>query len=69
MLSSEDFRTKAEKTIGSVGQMLRKAPSVMPLMACALGFALSDPTHVVIVGPPAREDTVALLRTVHSVYL
>lgn len=69
ILASEDFKQKAEKTLTSVGEALLKAPMVMPLMVCALNFALADPMHVVISGPPAREDTLALLRTVHSVYL
>ena len=68
ILGDERLREQAEKTLASVGQVLRKAPSAVPLMTCALGFALSDPMHVVIVGPPAREDTLALLRAVHSVY-
>lgn len=69
MLSEDDFREKAERTLCSVGPVLKKAPSVVPLMTCALAFALSDPTHIVICGPPTREDTKNILRSVHGVYL
>jgi hypothetical protein len=68
ILGAQQVRDRAEQTLASVGHMLHKAPSAAPLMVCALGFALQEPTHVVVAGPPTREDTVAILRAVHSVY-
>ncbi|HVM62187.1 MAG TPA: thioredoxin domain-containing protein [Verrucomicrobiae bacterium] len=64
-----NYRDAAEKTLQLFGDHLRKAPSTVPQMACALDFYLSKPKQIVIAGKPGTADAEAMLRAVRERYL
>jgi uncharacterized protein len=64
-----NYRDAAEKTLQLFGDRLRKAPSTVAQMACALDFYLSKPKQIVIAGKADAADTRAMLQAVHEHYL
>ena len=59
---------KAERTLARFGPKVGAAGRVVPMMLAGLSAWHADHTQVVIVGPPEREDTLALQREVASRY-
>ncbi len=66
---SDEYEALAKKTLSAFGGQLHKMPSAMPQMLVALDFSLDKPVQVVLAGPPAAEETRALLREVNRHYL
>jgi uncharacterized protein YyaL (SSP411 family) len=64
-----NYRDAAEKTLQLFRDHLRKAPSTVAQMACALDFYLSKPKQIVIAGKPDAADTRAMLHAVRERYL
>ena len=64
-----NYRDAAEKTLQLFSDHLRKGPSTVPQMACALNFYLSKPKQIVIAGKLDAVDTRAMLHVVHERYL
>jgi len=64
-----EYREAAEKTLKLFSDHLRKAPSTVPQMACALDYYLSKPKQVVIAGKPGAAATEKMLQVVRERYL
>jgi uncharacterized protein YyaL (SSP411 family) len=62
LLERADWRVWAERSFRYHARRLADAPQAMPWMVSAMERAASPPRHTVIVGPPARDDTRALIR-------
>ncbi|MEP6821259.1 MAG: thioredoxin domain-containing protein [Chthoniobacterales bacterium] len=69
LLDDQTARTHAEETLHAFAQQLESAPSSMPKMLVALGWARAHPQQIVIAGKPGATDTEALLRVVHREFL
>lgn len=67
--SSPALRERADKTIKSVSSQLGQLPSAMPQMLCSLDALLAPSQQIVIAGQPGAEDTKALLKEVHGLFL
>jgi uncharacterized protein YyaL (SSP411 family) len=63
-----EFRNAAEKTLRLLSQRLQEFPQAVPHLLLALDFYLTEPHRAVVTGGAGRAETIALLRTVHSVY-
>ena len=59
---------KAERTLARFGPKIGGAARVIPMMLAGLSSWHAEHTQVVIVGPPDREDTVALQREIGRHY-
>jgi uncharacterized protein len=59
---------KAERTLARFGPKIGAAARVIPMMLAGLASWHAEHTQVVIVGPPDREDTVALQREIGRRY-
>ena len=59
---------KAERTLARFGPKIGGAARVIPMMLAGLASWHAEHTQVVIVGPPDREDTVALQREIGRRY-
>ncbi len=64
-----DWKKKAEKTLGVFGKRLESMPESMPQMAAALDFSLSKPKQIIIAGAPGAQDTRAMLGLVYQRYI
>ena len=69
MLDEPALAAKAAKIFRLFSGRLQEHPASMPMMLVAADFHLSEPLQVVIAGDPASEDTRAMLRAAHQVYL
>jgi len=69
LLDRDDLRMKAEATLGAFTGRLQHIPSAMPALLCAALYASVPPRHIVIAGAPDAEDTRALLRVVHELFI
>ncbi len=69
MTKNEDWRKLAERTLIFYGAQLAAGPEAMPQMLSALDFHLGSVKQIVIAGDPKREDTRALLKKIHEIYL
>jgi len=64
----KEFTQAAEKTLRLFANRLQQAPQAVPFMLQALDFSLEEPRRAVVAGNPGSPETMALLRTIHSVY-
>ena len=62
------FTQAAEQSLRLFAHRLQQVPQAVPYMLQALDFSLDEPWRAVVAGDPARPETRALLRAVHSVY-
>jgi uncharacterized protein YyaL (SSP411 family) len=69
IFNRDDWRERAEKTINAFAPTLNAFPSAMPQMLVALDYSLATPKQVVIAGKIDNDDTRALAREVHRVFL
>jgi uncharacterized protein YyaL (SSP411 family) len=65
----KEWRTLADRVIGTFAEALEKQPVALPNMASALDLDLSPPGQVVIVGRPEDPARTAMVREVHRRYL
>ena len=68
IMDSKELRERAEKTIASMGDLLAKAPSAVPLMLCAVDASMSKGRQIVIAGKPGADDTKALIKEARANY-
>jgi hypothetical protein len=66
MTGRVEFREAAERTLAGFSAKLDAAPSALPQMLAACEFLLGAPREVVLVGDRGGEDTVALIRELHT---
>ena len=69
ILDDKAARDRAEETLRAFASQMETAPSSMPKMLVALGWARAKPKQVVIAGKPGDAGTAALLREVHRQFL
>ncbi len=62
------FTQAAELSLRLFAHRLQQVPQAVPYMLQALDFWLDEPCRAVVAGDPARPETRALLRRVHSAY-
>jgi len=62
------FAEAAEKSLRLFANRLQQVPQAVPFLLQALDFSLQEPRCVVVAGDPAKPETRALLKTIHSVY-
>jgi len=58
----------AEKSLRFFANRLQQVPQAVPYMLQALDFSMDEPRRAEVVGDPAKAQTRALLRAVHSIY-
>ncbi len=68
-LDRADYRDAAMKTIASMETYFNRMSGGVHQMINAVGFALGRPKEIAIVGDPAAPETVALLKSLHALYL
>ncbi|MDW7771837.1 MAG: thioredoxin domain-containing protein [Desulfobulbaceae bacterium] len=68
LTGNDDWRERAEETMESFGSIINMYPDALPLMLCAGMMNREKPTQVVVAGPPARKDTLAMITGAFSVY-
>jgi len=68
IIGRKEFTEAAEKTLRLFANRLQQAPQAVPFMLQALDFSLEEPRRAVVAGNPGSPETMALLRTIHSVY-
>ncbi len=64
----KEFTEAAEKSLRLFADRLHQLPQAVPCLLQALDFWLDEPRRAVVAGAPAKAETQALLRVVHSVY-
>jgi uncharacterized protein YyaL (SSP411 family) len=64
-----EWREKAEAAIAAAGAILRKHPSVMPRMVCALDRRMNGGMQIVVAGNDVDPLTQQLLKEVYARYL
>ena len=64
----KDYTRAAEKSLRLFASRLQQLPQAVPYMLQALDFDLEEPRRALVVGDPAKAETRALLRVIHSVY-
>jgi uncharacterized protein len=69
LTGGEEVAARIDRTLAGFVQQLRGAPRAVPMMLAALSTSISVKREIVIVGPPGRADTQALLSVVAAVYL
>ncbi len=57
LLDDKAARARAEETLRAFAQQLESAPSSMPKMLVALGWARAKPKQIVLAGQPGATDT------------
>ena len=62
------FTQAAHQSLRLFARRLQQVPQTVPYMLQALDFSLDEPSRAVVAGDPARPETRALLRRVHSAY-
>ncbi len=62
------FTQAAEKSLRFFANRLQQVPQAVPYMLQALDFSMDEPRRAEVVGDPAKAQTRALLRAVHSIY-
>ncbi len=67
--ANNDWRQKAEQTIGVFSRVLSRRPDVLPQMLLALDWLLSTPKEIIIAGDIHQIDTQHLVQEVNSVYM
>jgi uncharacterized protein len=68
MTGRKELAEAAEKTVRLFAPRLHELPQATPHLLIGLDFLLHEPWRAVVAGDPARPETQALLRAVHSVY-
>jgi len=66
LLNRDDWRTQAVAAIEALRAQWSGAPHALPLMLCAVDFALAAPQQVVLAGDPAAADFRALAAVLHE---
>ncbi|HTY57570.1 MAG TPA: thioredoxin domain-containing protein, partial [Bacteroidota bacterium] len=69
MIDRPEWDALGRETVANFGDMLQSRPSVIPLMAAALGLALVPPRQVVVAGAGGDPRTVALMDAVSRTYI
>ncbi|MCH7825989.1 MAG: thioredoxin domain-containing protein [Acidobacteria bacterium] len=69
LFDRDEWRARADESIGSYADSFAQGPSGLPQLAVALDFAVSKPKQIVIAGNPAGADTRVLLRLVHERFI
>ncbi|MDD5201357.1 MAG: thioredoxin domain-containing protein [Terrimicrobiaceae bacterium] len=65
LLHDDAFVGRARRVVGSFATILRRMPSAVPQMLCALDMLLAPPRQCVIAGGRGAADTAALARALH----
>lgn len=65
----QNYRDLAQKTLQAFGTTVSQSPRAMPAMLAALGYSLSDPKQIVIVGKKTAPDTQALFKALHNHFI
>ncbi len=68
IVDSKELRERAEKTIASMGDLLAKGPSAVPLMLCAVDASMAKGRQIVIAGKAGADDTKALIKEARAKY-
>ncbi len=68
-LDRADFHDKAVQALSLYYHQMENAPSGSGQLLCELEFLLSTPKEIAVVGEPNADDTMALLREIHSRFL
>lgn len=68
MNDNNDWRTKAERTLSTFGEVLQRAPFTMPQMAAAYDFSIQKVKQIVVAGRKDDEAAKRMIREVHSRY-
>lgn len=69
LLDRNDFKTQAEKTLQAFGKLLVEYPAALTSMITGLDFQFRGNLQVIVLGPPGRADTRAMLQKLNSKYL
>lgn len=64
----KEFTQAGEKSLRLFSGRLQQVPQAVPYMLQALDFSMEEPKRAVLAGQPQSEETLALLRAIHSVY-
>ena len=66
LTGNTEYEQRAGKVVEAFGGALAGNPSAYAQLLCAVDFMLGPAHEVVIVGDPAGEDTIAMLRALHT---
>lgn len=61
MTANEDFRSRAEATIKTSGEMLTSAPRAMPQMLVAYDYFQAKPKQIILAGAVDNPHTQSML--------
>ena len=69
LTDNRDYRKRAVRTMEAFRSMAVRSPRGFGNMFCAIDFYLDAPKEIALAGRLEANDTQALIRTVHSIYL
>jgi len=69
MTDGKEYRERAGRLVSTFASDVRSSPAAAAQFLVGLGFYLESPAQIVIAGDAEADDTRAMLRTVHAVFI